>query len=151
MSALLVSFEPLTGHHIIEIAAIEQRTFPDYPLSYGDLITHLGKGARGWIIKSGGKIIAYVLVTIGNHQAHLLKLGVTPEHRGKGLGKKLLERVVGLARQSGARELVLEVAESNAAAIRFYANREMKEQGRLPDYYPRQGGREDALIMSMDI
>ncbi len=151
MAALLVSFEPFTGHHIIEIVAIEQLVYPDYPLSYGDLIGHLGKGAKGWVIKSDGKIVAYVLVTINGQQAHLLKLSVVPDYRSKGLGKKLLDRVIALAREKGASKLMLEVAQSNAPAIRFYQRLGLSQEGTVLGYYPGKGGREDALTMGMTL
>jgi len=151
MAALLVSFEPFTGHHIIEIVAIEQQMYPDYPLSYGDLISHLGKGARGWVIKSGGKIIAYALVAINDQKAHMLKLSVVSEYRNKGLGKKLLDRIVGLAQQQGAKELRLEVAETNTTAIRFYERQGLSRQGVLSGYYPTQGESVGGLLLSKDI
>lgn len=147
MAALLVSFESFTGHHIIQIAAIEQQLYPNYPLSYGDLVAQLGKGARGWVVKSEGRVIAYTLVSLSESVAHLLKLSVLPEYRSKGLGKKLLDRVRELAGHSGASELKLEVAERNTTAIRFYEKLGMVRQGVLPGYYPAQGGREDAVQM----
>jgi ribosomal-protein-alanine N-acetyltransferase len=147
MAALLVSFEPFTGHHIIEITAIEQQVYPDYPLSYGDLISHLGLGAKGWVIKEDSKIIAYALVTIQDQQAHLLKLVVLPDYRSKGLGKKLLDRVMALARERGASKLKLEVAQSNTRAILFYERLGLCQHGTAPDYYPAKAGRENALIM----
>jgi GNAT superfamily N-acetyltransferase len=57
----------------------------------------------------------------GPDTAHLYQVWVAPEHRGRGAGQRLLEAVVGWARQSGARQLELEVVCGDSPARRLYA------------------------------
>jgi ribosomal protein S18 acetylase RimI-like enzyme len=47
-------------------------------------------------------------------------LGVAPEARGAGVGRKLLERVEQRARELGCCKLTLEVQENNVPAMRLY-------------------------------
>jgi ribosomal protein S18 acetylase RimI-like enzyme len=47
-------------------------------------------------------------------------LGVTPEHRGRGLGSVLLMRALDGFRQSGLRRAFLEVTAQNDGAVRLY-------------------------------
>jgi GNAT superfamily N-acetyltransferase len=51
---------------------------------------------------------------------HLLSMWVAPEYRRTGLGRALVERVVGYARDQGATSIALWAADDNLGAIRFY-------------------------------
>jgi GNAT superfamily N-acetyltransferase len=50
----------------------------------------------------------------------LAKLAVTPSAQGKGIGRRLCERVIELARTKSARKIVLTSARKLAAAVRLY-------------------------------
>ena len=47
-------------------------------------------------------------------------LGITPEHRGRGLGSVLLARAAQGFREAGLRRMHLEVTTENTAAVRLY-------------------------------
>src|SRR5207249_1289727 len=49
-----------------------------------------------------------------------MSLAVLPEHRGRGIGARLLDAVSGEAAAAGLSALALDVAADNEAAIRFY-------------------------------
>lgn len=51
---------------------------------------------------------------------NVISMWVDPAARGRGVGRALLERVVGFAREQGAEELVLGVTDGNAAARTLY-------------------------------
>jgi ribosomal protein S18 acetylase RimI-like enzyme len=51
------------------------------------------------------------------------ELAVHPDYQGRGVGGFMLEQVEHLARVRGCTHLVLEVAENNENALRFYRNR----------------------------
>ena len=74
-----------------------------------------------------------------------MNLTVTPEGRGRGLGRFLLRLAKDLATRRGAREAFLEVRESNLAARALYRSAGFSEVGRRPGYYTRP--REDALLL----
>ncbi len=48
-------------------------------------------------------------------------LAVMPGHRGKGIGRRLLDAIAAKGRALGCRKLTLEVQENNAQAMRVYA------------------------------
>ena len=54
------------------------------------------------------------------HIAHVYAMWVAPDARGSGVGRALLEAVVGWARDRGGERLVLSVTESNEIGRRFY-------------------------------
>ena len=51
------------------------------------------------------------------------ELAVHPDYQGRGVGGFMLEQVEHLARVRGCTHLVLEVAENNENALRFYRTR----------------------------
>ena len=65
-------------------------------------------------------------------------MGLLPEYRGKGLGRKLAERAISDARARGIERIELEVFASNTRAIQLYeklgfAHEGVKRKGRKLD------------------
>lgn len=85
-------------------------------------------------------------------EAEILTLAVAPRARGRGLGRALVQAMLDAAHEDGATRVLLEVAESNAAARALYAGAGFTEIGRRPAYFRRSDGtREDALLMAVEI
>lgn len=98
-----------------------------------------------------GVIIGYGVMAIYVDEAHLLNLCIRPESRRRGLGLRLLGHLLGEARASGARTILLEVRPSNSAAIALYRRLGFERIGRRKDYYPSAHGREDAVVLSRKV
>lgn len=78
-----------------------------------------------------------------------LGMGVVAEHRGRGVGRRLLESTLAAAMAKGLHRIELEVWASNAAAIRLYESFGFEHEGlrrmaRLVD-----GRAEDCLMMAI--
>lgn len=56
----------------------------------------------------------------GTSRCKLMGLAVLEEHRGKGVAKQLLERVIQEAKKAACTKIFLLVSEDNAAAIKLY-------------------------------
>ena len=69
-------------------------------------------------------------------EAELLRIAVSPEARGQGLGRKLLEACQQDLAEAGMTRMFLEVRASNAPAIGLYWACGWKPVGRRPGYYP---------------
>jgi [ribosomal protein S18]-alanine N-acetyltransferase len=78
----------------------------------------------------------------GEEVAHLALLAVQPEHRGRGLGRRLLEWLEKPALVAGIRRVRLEARADNPGAIAFYQRCGYRTLTTLPGYYQ---GRLDAL------
>jgi ribosomal protein S18 acetylase RimI-like enzyme len=75
-------------------------------------------------------------------ECYLAELYVQPDHRGKGLGRALMEAAMEFARARGADYMDLGTAESDVAARALYeslgfSNREGKPDGPINFYYER--------------
>ena len=68
-----------------------------------------------------------------------------------GLGRKMLEHLLGVARSCPSEVLFLEVRPSNIQAIDLYRRFGFNEVGTRQGYYPAPQGREDALILAMQL
>jgi ribosomal-protein-alanine N-acetyltransferase len=81
-------------------------------------------------------------------KGHVVSVAVTEEHRGKGLGTKMIQLAQGVMKEKSAKECYLEVRVSNKEAIDLYQNLGYKVTGRLDAYY-RDG--EAAYLMAVQI
>ena len=89
-----------------------------------------------------------ILVRTVAGEAEVLTVGVRPEARGTGAGRRLVQAALEAVRADGAERVFLEVAEDNLAALRLYDGFGFVEVGRRRRYYPRpDGGTADALVL----
>jgi len=98
-----------------------------------------------------GVIAGYGVLSVAAGEAHVLNVCIGPAHRGLGLGRLLLRRLLDIARWNGAGRVFLEVRPSNPVAQSLYRSIGFDEIGRRPKYYPAKDGREDAIVMALDL
>lgn len=83
--------------------------------------THDPARERGWIAMQGDQRLGSIFcVTAGETTAKLRLFLLTPEARGKGLGKRLLACCMGFARDHGYEDMQLWTHESHHAACALY-------------------------------
>ena len=103
------------------------------------------------MLEEGGEAIGYAVLSIAAAEAHILNLCTAPEVQGRGHGRHLLRALLELARGRGVQRVFLEVRPSNVHAITLYDSEGFNEIGRRPRYYPAVGGREDAIVMAIEL
>lgn len=157
MSALPADAElPLPGLRSMRdsdldaVMAIEQRAYP-FPWTRGIFRDCLLAAYPAWVLHEHGLVIGYGVISLAADEAHLLNVCVAPERQGRGHGRALLRALVKLAADRGAARIFLEVRPSNPHAIALYHDEGFNEIGRRPRYYPSKDGREDALVMAMEL
>jgi ribosomal-protein-alanine N-acetyltransferase len=93
-----------------------------------------------------------VIVRAVADEAEILTLAVLPSARRRGVGARLMRTALKEAAALGARRLLLEVAEDNAAAAGLYGRLGFVEVGRRRGYYARRDGEPvTARILSLDL
>ena len=103
-----------------------------------------GSGGAG--AKARRKQIAgFIITTRQNVRGYIVTIDVLEAHRRAGVGASLLRRAETRLRKHGAREVWLETATNNEAAIAFWNKRGYRTRGRIRNYYP---GGLDAFTMS---
>jgi ribosomal-protein-alanine N-acetyltransferase len=132
------------------VVAIEQRAYA-FPWTRGIFRDCLRAGYPAWLVEEAGAIAGYGVLSVAADEAHILNVCTAPEAQGRGHGRRLLRALVQLARGHGAQRLFLEVRPSNPQAIALYHAEGFNEIGRRPRYYPAKDGREDAIVMAMEV
>jgi ribosomal-protein-alanine N-acetyltransferase len=123
----------------------------DFPWTPGIFRDCLAAGHNCWVVEHDGAIAGYGILSVAAGEAHVLNVCIGPMHRGLGLGRRMMKRLLDLARWYGAERVFLEVRPSNPAAQALYVTLGFEEVGRRPNYYPAHGGREEAIVMTLEI
>jgi len=97
--------------------------------------------------------VGFALCLPAGEAFDLAAIGVLAGWRRSGVGRRLVARCAERAREAGARRLMLEVADDNAAARAFYASAGFGEAGRRRGYYRAQAGAaaRDAIVLSKEL
>ena len=95
-----------------------------------------------------GEIVGYLLFWRLGGELELHKIAVRRDRQRRGMGERLLEHFLEAGRSWGCDRAVLEVRESNAAAIRLYEKHSFRLIARRKEYYGRP--REDARVYEFD-
>jgi ribosomal-protein-alanine N-acetyltransferase len=123
----------------------------EFPWTAGNFRDSIRSGYHCRLALHHDVLLGYFVVMIAAGEAHLLNLSVAAAMQGRGHGYELLQEVVELARAEQAGSLFLEVRPTNAAARALYARNGFRQIGMRRQYYPAAAGREDALVLSIDL
>ena len=82
-------------------------------------------------------------------EAHVTNVAILPEYRGRKLGGALMEKMMLLAKDSGAKTMTLEVRVGNEVAKSLYKKMGFQEGGIRKNYYT--DNQEDALVMWVNL
>lgn len=119
--------------------------FPWNQLAFSE---SLRVGYNCWIAEVEQAVVAHGVMSVGADECHVLNLCVHPDWQGKGIGRRMLRRLLGMAQERGADTAFMEVRVSNTAARSLYAAEGFCEIGTRRNYYPAQRGREDAVVLA---
>ena len=145
-----VSARPMREDDLDLVMAIERTAYP-FPWTRGIFRDCLRAEYPAWIHESRGRPIGYAVISVAAGEAHILNLCSAPEARGRGLGRHMLRLLLQQARGRAVQRVFLEVRPSNTGAIALYHAEGFNEIGRRPRYYPAANGREDAIVMALEL
>ncbi len=144
------TFRAMRGDDLEEVARIERSAYP-FPWTFGIFRDCLAAGHDCWVLARGQAVLGYGVLSVAAGEAHLLNLCVAPAEQRRGHGRRILARMLDLARWHRAERVFLEVRPSNPTAITLYEEAGFNEIGRRPNYYPARNGREDAIVMAIEL
>lgn len=130
---------------VAEIGAMEQICFGE-PWSESLISDSLSNTFDFWCVaEEGGPLCGYACLRVIAGEGEIQRIGVLPEFRRLGYGKKLMDSMVQIARKQKAKALTLEVRMGNHQAINLYKTYGFKAEAVRKEYYRNPA--EDALIM----
>jgi ribosomal-protein-alanine N-acetyltransferase len=103
------------------------------------------------VVRFNDETVAFIIAKVMNHECEILNLGVEISMRKKKLASKLLNNLIDFSKARNIKQIFLEVRVSNTAAVNLYDKFKFNEIGCRPNYYITDNGREDALIMGVDL
>jgi ribosomal-protein-alanine N-acetyltransferase len=144
------AFEPMRESDLRAVLEIEEGIY-EFPWTLGNFRDSLRAGYACWVIREGRHVIGYAILMLAAGEAHLLNLSVAAASQRRGHGRKLLDNVVQLAREHKAKIIFLEVRPTNEVGQRLYSGYGFRQIGVRRGYYPARKGREDAMVLALDL
>ena len=141
---------PMTVRDLDAVVAVEAGSY-GFPWSRGNFVDSLAAGHVAELLLEAGAVIGYFVAMPGVDEMHLLNVTIAPAWQGRGHGSALLDALAANARERALARVLLEVRAGNARARALYARRGYVEIGLRRGYYPAAQGREDAVVMRLDL
>lgn len=132
------------------VVEIEQAAYP-FPWTRGIFADCIRVGYDCSALQAGPRLIAYIIQSHVAGKSHLLNLCVAPHWQRRGYGKLMLNHAIHQAGLQRCSAVFLEVRPSNPSGIRLYEQKGFFIVGKRPAYYHAADGREDAIIMRLDL
>ena len=140
-----ITYKPLDAAHAGAVATLESLVMGSDAWSEALVADELPRADRVWWAAYEGEALAgYAGGWIVDGQVQILKVGVDPAMRRRGIARELLAHVAADARDLGASRCSLEVRAGNVGAQELYAALGFRSLGARPRYY---SDGEDAVIM----
>lgn len=146
MNATFYRFEPMTNEHREAVMGIYNHhvangfaAFPDTPMppAFFDKMMEMVKGYCAIVVKnSDGRVIGYALLR-PHHFANTCKRTseltyfLLPEYTHQGIGKAILDHLIGEAKRLGIDNLTASVSSLNEVSIAFHRKNGFRECGRI--------------------
>lgn len=133
-----------------EVLAIERAVYA-HPWTRGNFVDSLNAGYHCHTHRIGAELAGYFAMIVAVGEAHLLNLSVSAERQRQGIGGGLLREAIRIGREGQAQHIFLEVRPSNAPALALYESFSFRRIAERRGYYPAHEGREDALVLTLDL
>lgn len=153
MSAVLKDqprFGTMGAADLDEVIVLERAVY-SHPWTRGNFLDSLNAGYHCRTCRLGAELAGYFILIVAVGEAHLLNLSVSAARQRQGIGSALLREAMRIAREKKTHHIFLEVRPSNAPALALYAAFSFRRIAERRGYYPAHDGREDALVLTLDL
>ena len=108
-------------------------------------------GYSCWVLEQDKEVIGFGLLSCAVGEAHILNLVIDDKWQRQGLGRRMMQHLIDIAKELQAHVVYLEVRKSNLIAQNLYKNLQFIETGLRKDYYPALIGREDGITFTLQL
>ncbi len=124
---------------------IEAASFEN-PWSEDTLIRTLrNRNTIGMVAELADEVVGVMIYELHKNRLHLINFAVAPHVRRQGIGSTMIEKLVSKLSHDRRNRIMLEVRESNLAALLFFKSQGFRAIKILRDYY--EDTTEDAYLM----
>jgi ribosomal-protein-alanine N-acetyltransferase len=137
----VIEIREIEEEEILEVHRIEELSFKNsYRIStLADMYGNSRYKFTGIYIRNN--LVGYIIILDSVDVYEVVKIAISPNYRGKKLGKKLLKYII----ENLDKNLLLEVRESNKVAINLYESLGFEKISIRKGYYGDTG--EDGVVM----
>jgi len=131
-----------------EVLCTETSSF-EFPWSEDDFIRCLRqRNCIGMVAEYDGQVIGFMIYELHKTRLHILNFAVHDDFRRSGVGRQMINKLVGKLSPQRRTRILLEVRETNLAAQLFFRNAGFRATTVLRDFY--DDTTEDAYLMSYE-
>lgn len=151
----MIAVQPVTHQNVMIFKTLRLRALQDSPMAFGSTYARESELTdKDWMDRAaswnGERSILYIAMNeddghgcgiAGSHldpddptRAHLISMWTATKYRRRGIGRVLVEEIIGWARLRGASALELLVTSENHPAIQFYRRLGFTFSGRTEPY-----------------
>ena len=141
----MFEIKSMTKAHLDEIVEIEKSCF-EIPWSKKSFEDELDKKymAIYLVALENEKVVGYGGMWHIINEGHITNIAIHKDYRKKGIGSKIVSKLIEIAKEKEMIGITLEVRKSNEIAINLYKKQGFLLEGIRKEYYENK---EDALIM----
>jgi len=142
---MLAKIEKASIEHLDRLCEIEMKCFETEAFTKQQ-IAYLLTDSNSVILVSRvkGEIVGFIIgktyMDKKTSAGQILTIDVSPKHRRKGIGQRLLQEIEKTFKDKGVKICYLEVRENNFVALSLYQKLGYKKVGRLENYYGNAHG-----------
>jgi ribosomal-protein-alanine N-acetyltransferase len=128
-----------------DVLDIETASF-EFPWSEEDFIRCLRqRNCIGMVADHEDKVVGFMIYELHKTKLHVLNFAVAADHRRRGVGNRMVEKLVSKLSTQRRSRILLEVRETNLAAQLFFRKQGFRAVSVLRDFY--EDTTEDAYLM----
>ena len=137
--------EKMKEEDLDQVMEIEEKSFSD-PWNRSFFLQDLdSESALPLVAKVSERVAGYVCLWKILDEMQISNIAVSPELRRRGIGKRMMEKILKKAEEGDCRRITLDVRVSNQPAIGLYKKFGFRKAGQRKEYYRHPA--EDALIL----
>jgi ribosomal-protein-alanine N-acetyltransferase len=144
-SQLRVHIRWMIRRDMPEVLDIERASF-EFPWFEEDFIRCLRqRNCIGMVAEHAERVVGFMIYELHKTRLHILNFAVANNLRRRGVGRQMIDKLVGKPSSQRRTEITLEVRETNLAAQIFFRESSFRATSVLRDFY--DDSPEDAYVM----
>lgn len=134
-SVVKVHIRWLIRRDMPEVFDIERNSF-EFPWFEEEFIRCLRqRNCIGMVAELGERVVAFMIYELHPKRLHLLNFAVDPDMRRRGVGRQMVEKLIGKMSHHRRTRLSLEIRETNLQAQQFFRAMGFKCTDAIPGFY----------------
>lgn len=129
-----------------------ETTGHDFPWTESIIHDCILVGYSCWVIETNQGIQGHGIMSMSGDECHILNICIKPSEQRKGFGRAIMQHLIQVGKDNGAKCAFLEVRASNLPAINLYHQLGFNQIHMREGYYPAPNDtREDAIVLALEL